>query len=159
VDSELVFLTGLYRREAELYQKLKELALEQRNCVEKGNFPVLDEIVQRRQQIMSEVDKLEEEINRCKAGLVARLGGGQITFSALQKYFGDYSTVPLGETLKAITDCIKEIQSLDSDSTGRLQQLVSTLKGHMQQVHEASEAVKAYRPANPKDARYIDKRR
>lgn len=142
--SRLAELVAIYQQQLTGYTTMLALAEEQRTCVEASNYPVLAEILERRDRIAAEVTASSTQVRALCQEISQEMGLAEVNLSSLRQRLSDQVLSPLASVLAEITATIEKIQAADRESESQLKQIFGLLRGQMSEAQRGQMAARAY---------------
>lgn len=145
--SKLAELVAIYQQQLASYTTMFTLAEEQRKCVEASNYPVLVEILERRDRIAAEIAASSAQVRLLCQEISQEMGLVEVNLSSLREKLSDQVLSPLADVLAEITAVIEKIQAADRESESQLKQVFGLLRGQISDQERGQLAAKAYQQA------------
>lgn len=153
-------IVAIYTRELACFRRTLALAEEQAKCLGMSNFAVLNEILERRQSLASEISDLSAEALIIAQELAADLGLPAANLTNLRQRLPDSVVAPLERVLAQIREVAEQIQDIDNKCELEVRQTMQGLQGEMSTVQRGQTAMRAYKNAPQSNAaRFIDRQK
>lgn len=170
-------LTKGYSQQQELYRKMLDEAKAQHKHCQEATFAqdedllLLTEIVSKRQEMMSQVDKQNQTLGKVKKQLADRLGIEEVKLSALRAALeqdaqatGESQFAPvqaLGQVLDLVGNLLKEMNDLDRQSQELMNQKLNLVKKELDNIQAGKKAKQLYQNAYSRQADpiFLDKKK
>jgi len=152
-------IVDILKRELELYDVLENLVREQEKKIEESDIEGLLKIISKKQTVISEQDKLNEELEEIQSGL-----SGVIERSQDKRKLLDFLSEDVKREVEGILDSLKKKISriLESESRSRekLSLEIEKVKEALRSVREGKRAVAEYYGSSKiQEPRFIDQRK
>ncbi len=145
--SKLAELVAIYQQQLASYTTMHALAEEQRKCVETSNYPVLVEILERRDRIADEIAASSAQVRLLCQEISQEMGLVEVNLSSLREKLSERVLSPLANVLAEITAAIEKIQAADRESESQLKQIFGLLRGQIPDRERSQLAARAYEQA------------
>lgn len=157
-DKEIEVLEIL-RKSLELYDVLEGLVREQERKIEESDIEGLLKIISKKQNVISEQDRLNEALERIQTGLSNVIEQSQGDFRLL-----DLLSDSVKEEVRKILDSIKakisKILEAENRSREKLSLEVEKVKEALKSLREGKKAIaEYYSPSRVQEPRFIDQRK
>lgn len=143
--SRLTELVAVYQEELRRYRQMLALADEQKRCVEASNYPVLVEILERRDRLAEEITAASAQVRAVCQQISQELGLPEVNLTNLRSRLSEDVLSPLTTVLADISATIGQIQALDTASETEIKQVLDTLRGQMSPERRGQAALRAYK--------------
>jgi len=145
--SRLAELVAIYQQQLAGYTTMRALAEEQRQCVEASDYPVLAEILERRDRLAGEIAASSAQVRTLCQEISQEMGLAEVNLSSLREKLPDQVLSPLANVLAEITATLEKIQAADQESEVQLRQVFGLLRGQMPERERGQLAARAYEQA------------
>lgn len=152
-------IVDILKKELELYDVLGALVREQERRIEESDIEGLLKIISKKQTIISEQDKLNEELEEIQSGL-----SGVIEHPQDKRKLLDFLSEELRREAEGILDSLKkkisEILEFENRSREKLSLEVEKVKEALRGIREGKRAISEYYGASKiQEPRFIDQRK
>ncbi|MCS7233737.1 MAG: flagellar protein FlgN [Synergistetes bacterium] len=149
----------ILEKELELYNMLESLVNEQEKRIEESDIEGLLRVISRKQTIISEQDKLNEELEEVQSGL-----SGVVERSQDRARLLDFLSKDIREKVEEILDLIKgkvlRILEVENRSREKLSLEIEKVKEALKGLREGKRAIaEYYNSSKVQEPRFIDQRK
>jgi len=150
-------LLSLIDKKSQLFSLIMDITLEQKKDIDENQAKNIEELVNRKQETIDEVDEIDrvffEELNLLKK---------QLNVNELEEV--DFTKYPILRILKLrvekIIESAGEIMEIEKYNKEKLTSIMNELKNQMKQISVGKKSIKAYEaPVIYNDGIYIDKKK
>ena len=160
VTTKLAQLVGIYKQQLERFRRMQAFAEEQAKCVAVSNFTVLNEILERRQNLAEEISKLSRQALAVAQEIAVDLDLPETNVSNLRRWFPGAAVAPLEQVLAQLRQVAEKIQEIDRECEVEVRRAMQGLRGEMSNVQRGQTAMRAYKNApQPNAARFLDEKK
>ncbi|MGE5630857.1 MAG: hypothetical protein ACM3TR_07140 [Caulobacteraceae bacterium] len=157
VNEMIVSLVGLADKKKELFSKINDITLEQKKDIEENEARNIEELVNRKQQVIDVIDEIDREFSE-KLNLLKK----SLNIDALEN--ADFTKYPMLKTLKlkveGIIPVARGIMEIEKENKEKLLVIFNKLKNEMKQLSVGKKSIKAYEmPSINNDGIYIDRKK
>lgn len=158
MDKQLISdLTQIIKQKLELFNALYDITITQQKDIETNKADNIEALIQQKQQIIDQVDKLDERFLTGHKKLKVELG-----LENLEK--ADTSKYPELKEIKFIVEQImgmaRQIMELENSNREKLDVIFREIKNELRQINVGKKSLKAYEPTPLyNDGIFIDKKK
>jgi len=140
-----------YEEQIPCYEQMYDLALQQEETLreEEVNTDRLMELINRRQEIIDNLEELNGDISRLKAEVCTSLGIDQFIISKIRERITGPGVEDLAEVVNRLAAILQKIKELDKKNEETLRQRIKETKDKLTELQNAKKANKAYQPDKP----------
>ena len=157
-QSYLVRLIEVSNKKYNLLEDILQTYLLQTESLSENNYTSLDELIQRRQAIIEEVDKLDDQFHVYTERLKTTLG-----IQSLDELtrFSIPGRAELKEVVGRISRMLEELSDRHGKTETRMQEILLTTRNQIRQVTVSKQMNRAYQPTNtmPPPSVFFDKKK
>jgi flagellar biosynthesis/type III secretory pathway chaperone len=148
-----------YTKQTVEYEQMLGLAREQENCLqeEQVDSEKLVALINRRQELINNLENEKLQIETLKKELAATLGIEEVSLNTIDQRYRDSAYLQLSESMEKLTVLLKTIKELDHKNELALRHKIKETTEKLNQIQQDKKARKAYQqqPGN-KDGIFVD---
>jgi len=148
-----------YREQAEVYERMRELALEQEKCLQQPevDLDLLMALLDRRQEMIGALEERNRHIGLLKEEIRLALGIDEFALGQIAARFDFAEVEELAESIGRLSAVLAEIKDLDRKNEQAMRHHIKETAGKLERIHNSRKARKAYQPGLvDKDGVFID---